>query len=142
MKDPARRTLLADLRAGLGAMGGELREMAALRWKLARLELQADVRSASRLAIAWLAAAVMATTSLPLAVVCLAEALDGRGQITRCGWLLIFAATLLLLAIVGGYFAWRRFRRRFVGLQETLDELREDLVWLRESFGETTEEKE
>jgi len=66
MNDPAERPLLAGLRAELGALGGELREMAALRWELARLELQADLRSAGRLAVAWLAGVVMALTALPL----------------------------------------------------------------------------
>jgi hypothetical protein len=126
------RPLLADLRAELGAMGGELREMASARWELARLELQADLLSVKRLAIAWLAAAVMALAALPLLAVCAAEALDGCGNIPRGGWLLIFADGLLMLALGGSYFAWRRFRRRFVGLQETLEELREDLVWLQE----------
>ena len=129
---PTQRPLLADIRTDLGALGGELREMAAERWKLARLELQADLVSAKRLAIAWLAAAVMVLTALPVLVVCLAEALDGCGQITCVGWLLIFAGGLLVLALGIGHLAWRRFRRRFIGLQETLEELREDLVWLRE----------
>jgi hypothetical protein len=132
MKNSAERPLLADVGAELGALGEELREMAAVRWELARLELQADLRSAKQLAIAWLAAAVMALTALPLAAVCLADALDGCGQIARGGWLLIFAGGLLILALASGQLAWRRFRRRFLGLQETLEELREDLVWLGE----------
>jgi hypothetical protein len=132
MTDRADRPLLADLHAELGSLGGELREMAAARWELARLELQSDLLAARRLAVAWLAAAVMALTALPLVAVALAEAMDGCGHIPRGGWLLIFAGGLLILAMAGGYFAWRRFRRRFIGLQETLEELREDLVWLRE----------
>jgi hypothetical protein len=39
-------------------------------------------------------------------------------------------------------FARWRFRRRFVGLQETLEELREDLLWLRETGGLKQEEPE
>ena len=61
--------------------------------------------------------------------------LDGCGRIARGGWLLIFAGGLLILAVAGGYLAWRRFRRRFIGLRETLEELREDLLWLREEGG-------
>lgn len=132
MSDPSDRPLLADLREEFGALGHELREMAAARWELARLELQADLRSVRRLAIAWLAAIVLGLTSLPLAMLCLAEALDGCGGIARGQWLLGFAAGLPIAAVVGGYLAWRRFRRRFVGLQETLEELREDLLWLQE----------
>ena len=74
----------------------------------------------------------MVLTSLPLVFVCLADVLDGCLHIPRYGWLLIFIAALLLAAVAGSLLAWRRFRRRFVGLQETLEELREDLLWLRE----------
>ncbi len=132
MNDPADKPLLADLRAELAALGGELREMAAARWELARLELAADLRSARRLAICWLAAGVAALAVLPLLAVALAEALAGCGGISRGGWLLRLAAGLLVLAGAGGYLAWRRFRRRFLGLRETLEELQEDLLWLRE----------
>jgi hypothetical protein len=133
MNNSVNRPLLADIRAELGVLGGELREMASLRWELAKLELAADYRSAQRLAVAWLAAAVLALTALPLLAVCAADALDGWCDIARGGWLLIFAGGLMALAIAVGALAWRRFRRRFVGLQETLEELREDLVWLRET---------
>lgn len=141
MKDPAQRPLLADLREELGSLGGELREMASLRWELARLELQSDLRSAQRLLVAWLVAAVMALTALPLLAVRLADALDGRGGLARGDWLLILAAGLILLAALGSYLAWRRFRRRFIGLQETMEELKEDLVWLRETGGNEEKEK-
>jgi hypothetical protein len=132
MKDIMDRPLLADLRKELGALGDDLREMAAARLELAQLELQSDLLSAKRLATAWLAAAVMAFAALPIAVVSLAGRLDGYCGIASRDWLLIFAGVLLLLAIAIGCFAWRRFRRRFVGLQETLEELQEDMLWLRE----------
>ena len=132
MKTHARATAADRRSCRACALGGELREMAVARWELARLELQADLRSAKRLAIAWLAAAVMALTVAAAAGRLPGRCLDGCGQISRGGWLLIFAGGLLVLAVAGGLLAWRRFRRRFVGLQETLEELREDLVWLRE----------
>jgi hypothetical protein len=132
MQDSPQSPLLADIRAEFNALGGELRELAAARWELARLELYADFLSAKRLALAWLTAAVMALTALPLLVVCLAEALDGCAGIARNGWLLIFGGGLLAVATAGGVLAWRRFRRRFVGLEETLEELREDMAWLQD----------
>jgi hypothetical protein len=132
MNDPADKPLLADLRAELAGLGAELREMAAARWELARLELAADLRSARRLAICWLAAGALALAVLPLLAVALADTLDGCGQISRGGWLLRLAGGLLVLAGAGGWLAWRRFRRQFFGLRETLEELREDLVWLQE----------
>jgi hypothetical protein len=118
----ADRPLLADLREDFAALGGELRELAAARWELARLELAADWRAAKRLAIGWLTAAVAALVSLPLLAVSLADGLGDRGNIGRGGWLLIFAGGLLLLSAASGYLAWRRFRQKVVGLQETLEE--------------------
>jgi hypothetical protein len=132
MANSTERPLLADVREELGALAVELREMAEARWELARLEIEADVRSAKRLAVAWIAAAILTLTSLPLALVGLAETLAGRAGISRAGWLFIFAAVLLLGANFGGYLAWRRFRRNFLGLKETIEELREDAVWLKE----------
>jgi hypothetical protein len=139
MNESPDRPLLADVRAELGALGAEVREMAAARWELARLEIESDLRSVRRLVIAWLAAAVMSLGALPLAVSALAEALGGWLRIPRIGWLLIFAGVLLLLAAALGSLAWRRFRRNFIGLRETLEELREDVVWLKErAAGEKT----
>lgn len=135
MSDHADQPLLADIRTELGLLGDELREVAAARWELARLELQADMHSAIRLAVVWLAAGIMALTSLPLLAICLAEALDGYGNINNAGWLLIFSIGLLIASLAGGYLAWRCFRRRFVGLQETLEEFREDMVWFQEKGG-------
>ena len=135
MRDPAERPLFADLRAELGFLGGELREMATARWELARLELQADLQGMKRLAIAWFVAVILTLTALPLLAVGVAELLDGCCGISRAEWLLIAAGSLLALALVGGYLAWRCFRRRFVGLRETLEELREDMLWFRETDG-------
>ncbi|MBN1396239.1 MAG: phage holin family protein [Pirellulales bacterium] len=131
MNETADRPLLAAVRERLSAIGGELRELAAARWELARLEIESDLRSLVRLAIFWSLAAAALLTALPLAAAALAEALDGRLGIGRPGWLLILAAVLLVMSLSGGYCAWRRFRRRFTGLRETLEELREDLVWLK-----------
>ncbi len=58
------------------------------------------------------------------------------GAFPCAGWLLIFGAGLLLSAVASALLAWRRFCRRLVGLQETLEELREDLIWLREGRNE------
>ena len=136
MNNSPKHPLLSDVRAELGSLGGELREMASARLELARLEIESDLLSAKRLAVAWAVAGVMSLTALPLVAVCLAEVLAEHTDISRGGWLLILAAALLLLAALGGYLAWRRFRRNFLGLRETLEELREDVLWLKEKGGE------
>jgi uncharacterized membrane protein YqjE len=42
------------------------------------------------------------------------------------------AVLLVLVASLTGWRAWRTFRRRFIGFEETLEELREDAEWIRE----------
>jgi uncharacterized membrane protein YqjE len=128
------RTMLADLKAELRGLTADVSEMLQSHWELARLEIQSDIAHLKRLAFVWGAAAVMALTSLPLLATCVAEALDGRLGVARRGWLLIFGLSLLCTAVIGGYGAWFWFRRRFVGLKQTLDELREDLVWMKEKM--------
>ena len=120
-----------------GAAAADVRQLLALRWQLARLEFQLSARTLKRLVVAMAAAGVMALVSLPLWLVWLAETLDGRLGISRAGWLVIFALALTVGAAAVALLAWRGFRRRFAGLAETLEECREDLVWLREWLGKT-----
>jgi hypothetical protein len=120
-------------------LGAELREMVMARWELARWEFLADWRAFRCLAIVWLVAAIVALTALPLLLILLAQTLDGCCDLSYAGWLAVFAVGMLGVAFLGGYLAWRRFRRRFLGFQETLEELREDLVWLREMKNEKSQ---
>lgn len=133
MAKPERtRPLLADLGNEIRELGSDVRESLVLRWRLALLELRADYRSAVRLAIAVSASGVTVLSALPLLLVWLAAQLDQCLGVSRDGWLLILGLALLLLGLASGYLAWRRFRRRFLGLEQTLEELREDAAWLRE----------
>ena len=131
----SKRPLLSGLRDELGSLAGDVAESLKLRLELAQLELADDYRSGKRLAIVLLIALVVVLTSLPLLLVSLADALHGVAQISRAGWLLVFAIGLLLAAFSSAALAWRRFRRNLVGLQESIEELREDLLWLREWTG-------
>jgi hypothetical protein len=135
------RPLLADVREELAALLAELRETASARWQLARLELKADLRAAKRLMVAWLVAGLLAAAVVPLAAVNLADTMDGCAGVSRGVWLSILGAGLLLAAGSIGCCAWRRFRRSFIGLRETIEELREDCVWLREAKGEGGQRK-
>ncbi len=130
MAEPA-PSLLGDLRREIGSLGAEVKEMAALRLELAQVEWQAAVTEVKRLVLGGLVAVVLGLTALPVAAVAAADLLEGTLGISRGGWLLIEAAALLAAAVAGGFLAWRRFRRRFAGLEETLEELREDLDWIR-----------
>jgi len=131
------RPLLADLREQIGSLEADLRQTVTLRWQLARLEVEAAVGQIKRLAIALLTFAVMLLTALPILAVAAAGSLAdlGGNGISFVDWLLIFGLGLLIGGVAGGWLAWRRFRRRFVGIEQTLEELREDGVWLRQWMG-------
>jgi hypothetical protein len=127
--------LFADLRHELDGLSGEVARWFKAHWELARLELEADLREARRLAVALVAAAVLGLAALPLLATALAWRLRGCADLGFGAWLTLLGVGLLLLAFVGGVLAWRRFRRRYSGLEETLEELREDLLWLGEWVG-------
>ncbi len=141
MSEP-KRPMLAGIKDEIGSLTADFKAMAALRWQLARLEFQTAAGQLRRLAICLCVAGVMALTALPVLVVALAEFLDKRLGIPCRGWLLIFGLVGLIGGAAGGYLAWRRFRRCFVGVQDSLEELREDLVWLKEWAGGNEEETE
>jgi len=131
MSEPE-RTPLSEIKQTITSLAADLREMVGLRWDLARLELKAAGKVAVWLGISLAIAAVLALSVLPVLVVAAAEWLDGCWRLSRGGWLLVLGLSLLALAVLEAYLAWRRFRREFVGLQQTLEELHEDLVWLKD----------
>lgn len=126
------KTPLADLQAQIAGMTADLRQMASARWELAQLELRRSVRQIQNLAIALAAAVAMVLTALPLLVGWLARAMDGWLGIHQFGWCNILAVGLFVGGAIFGIVAWRAFRHGFVGFAETIEECREDLVWLRE----------
>jgi hypothetical protein len=100
--------------AEVSRLRDELREHVAVRWQLARLELTVAFADLRRLAICLAVAGLLALISLPVAVVAAADALAGQ----------------VVAAVATGWLGWRRFQRHFVGLEETLEVLREDQAWV------------
>ena len=133
MNDPAERPLLADLRAELDALGGELREMAAAAVGTGPAGIAG--RSPLGQTIGHRLAGGR-RDGADGAAAAGRRVGRGAGRLRRHPPRRL-AADLRrrladVLALAAGYCAWRRFRRRFIGLRETLEELREDLVWLQE----------
>ncbi len=129
------RPLLAALKDELARGGADLGRMVALRWQLARLEWDDATAAIKRLGVPLAAAGVMALAVLPVLVICLADWLNGAWPLAGVRWALVLGLLLAVVAGVVGWLAWRRFRREFVGLEETMEELREDVVWLKEWTG-------
>lgn len=126
------RPLLEDFGRQVAGLATDVQELLAMRWHLARLEIESDVGAAKRLAATAGIAAVTGLTGLPLAACCAAELLDGWWGVSRVGWLALLGSGLIAVALLVGWTGWRRFRRDVLGLRETLAELREDLLWMQE----------
>lgn len=123
---------LSGLQARFAALGDDARAMLEARLELARLELNASARQITRLAILLGTFGSVAVAGLSTLAV-----LAALGLQTFSGWtwpeaLLAVGLALLLLGLGGAGLAIRAFRRRFTGLDASLAELREDLVWLKE----------
>jgi uncharacterized membrane protein YqjE len=131
---------LAEVGRQLGQLAADVKEMVALRWKLARLELCEAAGSMRRLAVALAVASVLTTAGLAALVVAWAESLDRHLGMSREAWLTVFGLGLLGLGILSGSLAWWTFRRRFTALEETFEEIREDLIWLSEWTGQPPSE--
>ena len=132
MSEKTQRPLLQRLGKELNVLGSELRESVALRWQLALLEIKADLRLSRQVLLFMAVAFVMVLTALPLLLAALAHWLARSSGPSAAGWMAIFGALLAVSAPIIGFLAWRRLRRRFIGLEQTLEELHEDAVWLRE----------
>ena len=131
MPDPD-RPLLGDMSQDMAQLRAELGEMLGLRWQLARLELDAALGAVKRLAVLLAVAAVMLITALPLVAVAAAEILFDFHKIPKTVSLPGFALLLAVSAGLIGWTAWRRFRGGYAGFEETLEELHEDVAWIRE----------
>jgi len=119
-----------------------LTEMLQARRELAELELKADVASSKRLAVVAGVGAVIALTSLPLFAGTLAQVLHACWPFEIASvnmWLPTLAALLLLAGAVLAWSGYRRFRHEFIGFRQSLEEVREDIEWLREWTGRAEE---
>ena len=134
-------SLFAPLRERLDALGKHARESIALRWELARLEIDCDLRTVRRFTVVLVICLLGILTSLPLLVLSLVYLLDGVGGIGMSGWSAIVGGGLFVLCLLIAWLAWRRCRAKFVGLEETLEELREDAEWLGEWFEKSHREE-
>jgi hypothetical protein len=134
------KELLSRLRTDADAAYGDVRAMVVARWELANLELRAAVAQAKHLAVWLVAAIVMVLTALPVLLVALAFYLDRCCQIRPHVFLLWAGLALLVGGGTAALVAWRRFRRECQWFEATLDEMREDVTWVKE-WGDTSGEE-
>ena len=133
----ADRPLLGELQEELSGMADELGELAKLRLRLAEIELRESAQTAKRFAVWAVVAAILLLTSLPVLVVALSGWLGEVTVLSGPAWNVILGLLLALGGAATLWFSWRRFRRDFRGLEESIEELREDLVWVKEWTGKS-----
>jgi hypothetical protein len=113
-------------------MAGEFVQAIQLRRDLADLEMGHDRALLKRFALVGGISAALVLCGVPLL---LTAAAVGLSQVTELGvasWLVFFGAVLVVPGAVALSLGIRKLRSEFCGLQNTLAELREDLVWVRE----------
>lgn len=133
--------LLGELREELSGMAGELSQLAALRWQLAEIELRESAQTAKRFSIGAIVAVVLLLTALPVVVVALSAWLDRVAELPHVSWAWILGLLLAITGLAIAWFSWRRFRREFRGLEQSIEELREDLVWVKEWSGRSNQRR-
>ncbi len=119
------------MHAQSGRLWEDVQASALARWRLALLEFQAALASLRRLVVGWAIALVLLAVAISVGTVAAAETLAIRTTVDRAQWLLFFASVFSAVAGACAWAAWRQFRQRFTGLEQTLGELREDLAWIR-----------
>jgi uncharacterized membrane protein YqjE len=125
------RDFLSKVSDDLQGAVRDVREMLAARWALGRLEFDVALAQLKRLAMVLSIAAVLVLTALPVLIVALASSFRHSTPI-----LWSTGGVFLALGIIAGLLAWRRFRREFAPLEDSLAELHEDVTWLREWTGD------
>lgn len=140
MSEPS-DSLFSGIAAQFGRLRQDLGEMLAARFELAQLEATEVVRQTARCGIVLVASAILLLSCLPIAVATLALAGATYFEQSPIAWLAGSVLLLVGIAALIGWLAVRNYRRNFTGLRDTLAELREDLVWLREWSGQADQTK-
>jgi uncharacterized membrane protein YqjE len=110
----------------------ELGRMLQLRRELATLEVHHDRRLIRRCLIVGSLGAAMTLVGLPLLLQIATQQLADLTTLSAAAWTLIMGAVLLVPGLLLVARAIGKFRSDFRGLRDTLAELNEDLIWLRE----------
>ncbi len=135
------RSVFANLRDEFRGLSSELKESLDLRRRLAMLELESDLKQGVFLAILVATALVVVLVGFSVLAVAGGLWLDAVYPIDPVSWLGVLGVAMITLAAVVVWGGWKRFLRKFTGLEQTLEELREDMSWLEEWIGSEEKEK-
>ncbi len=102
---------------------------------LARLEVRHDLGLLRHFARRAGLGIILIVGGLPLVLVSLASLLASTTTWSLATWSVLLAAVFCLPGLGLVWFAWRRLRQNVTALQQTREELLEDLAWLKEWTG-------
>lgn len=133
--------LLSPLKRQMAGITAEAKAMLAARAELLGLELSAARKSVVQLVVAVLLGCLILLVALPMATVAFSQQLARWFSLDPLAVLWVFT----LLMFLGGagliYGSWRRFRREFHGVEDSIAELQEDLQWMQEWLGTQPEDE-
>ena len=138
MSDSTRTPLFSPLCDELKGLGSELLEAISLRRQLVTIELQNDLRASAWLLATIVISGLVLLVGLSILAVSISLWLDTIYPISPVSWTGVFGAGLVLFALIAILFGWKRFKTRFTALEQTRQELSEDIVWLNEWLGRET----
>lgn len=127
--------MFEKLRENLNTLSRDARESIVLRCRLATLEIKADLANLRSLSVVLILALTGLLTGISVLAVWVAELLNRYVPLVADLWTMIVGTTAIVLSLLFALFAWFRFRRRWIGLEQTLEELHEDITWLKEWAG-------
>ena len=120
----------------------DIQRMVELRRDLAEAELQCDLQTARRYGVLLLIAGVFLAGGLAVLIVMLAGLLDGWIDRRGVPWATLgLGAACVLFGSCLAILSRRGFQRELLLLQQTRNELAEDLIWIREWFDESAQEE-
>lgn len=125
-------SLFTRLRADTVNVCDDVAELLAARLELAQLEFQTSLAQVKRLAITLTFLGAVAITGLVLLLLLATELVGAQTGIHRYVWMAASGVTLVAASGAAIWVAIRHFRSDFTGLNDSLAELREDLLWIRE----------
>lgn len=124
--------MFKKLRENLDTLSRDTRESVVLRCRLAMIELKADLANLRNLTVLLVLALVGILTGVAVLAVWIAELLHECVPLCANLWTMIVGLSAIVVSLLIALFAWHHFRRRWVGLEQTFEELREDIAWFKE----------
>jgi hypothetical protein len=118
----------------------DVRDWATAHIELAQTEAVEAGRAAGGLGLRCGVAYTAVVVGLSLAAVGVTGWLAGRFNLSPHLTAILVGLALVAVAAVFAWLCWRRFRSEFTAFEQTVEELREDVIWLREHFGDTRDD--